>query len=93
MTAQKLIAATLLIVAGHAFAAEAPATAGAANAAVTAAATAAATATASNATENKLNLPALNVASARDRDAVRAEAIEAAKTRKNTLAEQLAQYK
>ena len=95
MSAQKIIAAALLIGAGSAFAADAPATAGAAHAAAAVAATAASTATVASisVSEAKLNLPALNTASVRDRDAVRAEAIEAMKTRKTTLAEQLDQYK
>ena len=93
MSAQKIIAAALLIAAGSTFAADAPVAAGAANAAVTAAATAASTTTVASASASNLNLPALNTASVRDRDAVRAEAIEAMKNRKTTLAEQLDQYK
>ena len=91
MTARSLIAATLLIVAGSAFAADAPATAGA-NAAATAGATAAATAvtaTAASTTASKLNLPVLKSAGVRTREAVRAEAIEAVKHHQTTLAQQL----
>ena len=89
MTARSLIAATLLIVAGSAFAADAPAAAGA-NAAVTAGANAAATAAtvASSAAAN-LNLPVLKSAGVRSREAVRAEAVEAAKNHRTTLAQQL----
>lgn len=91
MTARNLIAAAILIAAGSAYAAEVPATAGA-NAAVTAGATAAATAaTASGASTAaaKLNLPALKDGSVRSREAVRAEAIEAARNHQTTLAQQL----
>lgn len=93
MTARTLIAASLLIVAGSAFAADAPAPATAgANAAVTAGATAAATAaTASGAstTASKLNLPVLKSAGVRSRESVRAEAIEAVKNHRTTLSQQL----
>ena len=83
MTARSLIAATLLIVAGSAFAADAPATAGA-----TAAATAV-TATAASTTASKLKLPVLKSAGVRTREAVRAVAIEAVKHHQTTLAQQL----
>ncbi|MFD2366184.1 hypothetical protein [Pseudoduganella sp. GCM10020061] len=83
MTARYLIAAATLIVAGSAFAADAPATAGA-NAAVTAAAASSATANAA-----KLNLPVLQAATVRTREAVRAEAIEAVRNHKTTLSQQL----
>ncbi|WLI90124.1 hypothetical protein Q4S45_03095 [Massilia sp. R2A-15] len=43
--------------------------------------------------ESKLNVPVLAKTSARSRDDVRAEAIEAAKNAKTTLAAQLEQYK
>lgn len=91
MTARSLIAASLLVAAGSAFAADAPATAGA-NAAATAGATAAATAataTAASNTASKLNLPVLKSAGMRTRAEVRAEAIEAVKHHQTTLALQL----
>lgn len=91
MTARSLIAATLLIAAGSAFAGDAPAAAGA-NAAVTAGANAAATAatvSATSAAASNLNFPALKGAGVRTRESVRAEAIEAVKNHKTTLAQQL----
>ena len=83
MTARYLIAAATLIVAGSAYAADAPSTVGA-NAAVTAAAASGATANAA-----KLNLPVLKAATVRTRESVRAEAVEAVRNHKTTLSQQL----
>lgn len=88
MTARKLIAAAILIVAGSAYAADAPVAAGA-NAAVAAGATAAATATVATTNTNGLNFPVLKNEAARSRESVRAEAIEAVRNHKTTLAQQL----
>lgn len=96
MNARKLIAATLFALAGSAMAADAPAQTAASSATVAAGATAAATATAAKApvaastNVSNLNLPALGGGTARSREAVRAEAVEAVKNHQTTLSQQLA---
>ncbi|MFC5459323.1 hypothetical protein [Massilia niabensis] len=79
MNTKSLIAAAMFVVAGTAFAADAPETVAAASAAT--------------ATASKLNLPALGAPSDTPREETKAEAVDVVKNYKTALALQLEQYK